>query len=405
MNQLDRIMELTGRPSAEDLDSIQSPFAATMMESCSTMQAKRIQDLFPHASRDACDLLVRLLQFNPKKRIRCGGAAPARRTRASRRCSAAPAAAPAAGAPAASEPAAAPPPPPPRSAEEALRHPYVNQFHNPDDEPSCSRVITIPINDNHKYTIAEYRDRLYQEIVKKKKELRRKLKEKEERRVGLRGCLAAGQRPAATPCCSARSLAGRCLPCAWRGRRRAGRSLRCQPGSRWGRELTRGCAHPPPPAGGAERRHQQQHARGAVIFARELSRAAGGGPGAVARCACAGAGAGSGAGFQVQGVAVGALRRRLLRRPALVGWCWPRTGGAVVQQASRVKRAANCRDDSLLWLVRACVGRLAEVAHVWPFVAAVFVPVRRCPLARCPAMGWLAASAWAVPCMMCMSTV
>ncbi len=70
MNQLDRIMELTGRPSAEDLESIQSPFAATMMESCSTMQAKRIQDLFPHASKDACDLLMRLLQFNPKKRIR-----------------------------------------------------------------------------------------------------------------------------------------------------------------------------------------------------------------------------------------------------------------------------------------------------------------------------------------------
>lgn len=39
------------------------------------------------------------------------------------------------------------------SAAEALRHPYVAQFHNPDDEPSCSRVITIPINDNHKYSI------------------------------------------------------------------------------------------------------------------------------------------------------------------------------------------------------------------------------------------------------------
>jgi serine/threonine protein kinase len=39
------------------------------------------------------------------------------------------------------------------SAAEALRHPYVAQFHNPDDEPSCSRIITIPINDNHKYSI------------------------------------------------------------------------------------------------------------------------------------------------------------------------------------------------------------------------------------------------------------
>lgn len=72
---------------------------------------------------------------------------------------------------------------PANSADEALRHPYVNQFHNPEDEPNCGRIITIPINDNHKYTIAEYRDRLYQEIVKKKKELRKKIKEKEAARA------------------------------------------------------------------------------------------------------------------------------------------------------------------------------------------------------------------------------
>ena len=30
MNQLDRILEVTGRPSAEDVASLQSPFAETM---------------------------------------------------------------------------------------------------------------------------------------------------------------------------------------------------------------------------------------------------------------------------------------------------------------------------------------------------------------------------------------
>lgn len=53
---------LAGRPCQEDLDAIQSPFAATMMESCSVTQAKRLSDLFPHASRDALDLLSKLLQ-------------------------------------------------------------------------------------------------------------------------------------------------------------------------------------------------------------------------------------------------------------------------------------------------------------------------------------------------------
>ena len=34
--------------------------------------------------------------------------------------------------------------------EEALAHPYVEQFHNIDDEPSHPSTITIPIDDNHK---------------------------------------------------------------------------------------------------------------------------------------------------------------------------------------------------------------------------------------------------------------
>jgi hypothetical protein len=53
-----------GRPSQEDLDAIGSPFASTMMESCSVTQAKHIADMFPHASEDALDLLVKLLQVS-----------------------------------------------------------------------------------------------------------------------------------------------------------------------------------------------------------------------------------------------------------------------------------------------------------------------------------------------------
>lgn len=36
------------------------------------------------------------------------------------------------------------------SAEKALEHPYVRQFHNPDDEPVCGKVVSIPIDDNTK---------------------------------------------------------------------------------------------------------------------------------------------------------------------------------------------------------------------------------------------------------------
>uniref|UniRef100_A0A7S0RHL1 Mitogen-activated protein kinase n=1 Tax=Pyramimonas obovata TaxID=1411642 RepID=A0A7S0RHL1_9CHLO len=141
MNQLDKIMEITGRPTQDDIDAIQSPFAATMLESLPPVRARSLRELFPTASPEAEDLLIRLLQFNPNKRI---------------------------------------------NAEEALRHPYVAQFHNPADEPYCEHVITIPINDNTKYSISEYRDKLYSEIVKRKKELRRRMREREQLR-GHRG--------------------------------------------------------------------------------------------------------------------------------------------------------------------------------------------------------------------------
>eukprot|EP01026_Neomeris_dumetosa_P026671 TRINITY_DN2174_c0_g1_i1.p1 TRINITY_DN2174_c0_g1~~TRINITY_DN2174_c0_g1_i1.p1 ORF type:complete len:442 (+),score=47.93 TRINITY_DN2174_c0_g1_i1:314-1639(+) len=136
MNQLDRIMEITGRPSEADIDAIQSPFAATMLDSLPPAGQKPLHRMFPNADRDALDLMQKLMQFNPEDRL---------------------------------------------SAEEALRHPYVRQFHNAADEPVRRHPILIPIDDNVKYTIQEYRDMLYNEIVKRKKELRRKQREREER--------------------------------------------------------------------------------------------------------------------------------------------------------------------------------------------------------------------------------
>ena len=50
----------------------------------------------------------------------------------------------------------------------------------------AASTITIPIDDNTKYTIAEYRDRLYMEIVKRKKEIRKRMKEKEAARAAAK---------------------------------------------------------------------------------------------------------------------------------------------------------------------------------------------------------------------------
>jgi mitogen-activated protein kinase 15 len=52
------------------------------------------------------------------------------------------------------------------TAEEALAHPYLAQFHVLEEEIVCLKAIEIPINDNEKGTVDDYRDKLYQNIVK-----------------------------------------------------------------------------------------------------------------------------------------------------------------------------------------------------------------------------------------------
>jgi len=131
MNQLDRIIEITGTPSAEDIDAVQSPFAATMLDSLRHTDPRDLADMFPNASADALDLLRLTLQFNPDLRI---------------------------------------------TAEEALKHPYVEAFHNEAQELDCEYIIQIAINDDEKLPIREYRDALYKEVVGGKSRRHRKSK-------------------------------------------------------------------------------------------------------------------------------------------------------------------------------------------------------------------------------------
>jgi len=128
MNQLDRIIDVSGKPSAQDIEAIRSPFASTILENLPQTNPKSLADLFPKASPTALDLLKRTLEFNPEKRI---------------------------------------------TAEEALKHPYVAQFHNDGDEPVCEREIKITIDDDVKYTIEDYRNQVYTDIMARRKEKNR----------------------------------------------------------------------------------------------------------------------------------------------------------------------------------------------------------------------------------------
>lgn len=128
MNQIDRVLEVTGRPIQEDLDFMNSPYAQQMLEHLPPTPRKNLRDTYPHASEEAIDFMTQTLQFNPIKRP---------------------------------------------TAEQALEHPYVAQFHNPEDEPVCERKADTALLDNKKFSVEEYRNKLYHDILARKKKAQR----------------------------------------------------------------------------------------------------------------------------------------------------------------------------------------------------------------------------------------
>lgn len=123
-NQLDLILEITGKPTQEDIESTNSDMAGSILDSLAPTTKKSMKEKFPRVSPEALDLLTKLLAFNPNKRP---------------------------------------------TAEETLEHPYLADFHNPNDEPVAQKTMTIPIDENRKASIREYRDELYKEIKRIKK--------------------------------------------------------------------------------------------------------------------------------------------------------------------------------------------------------------------------------------------
>jgi len=123
LNQLEKIMEVTGRPSSEDIEAINSPFAGSMLESLPDVEHRSMEEMFPKADEATLDFMTKLLEFNPDKRL---------------------------------------------TVEEALAHPYVDQFHsgNEEEEIICEKKIVIPIDDNKKLNVAAYRNELYQNVIK-----------------------------------------------------------------------------------------------------------------------------------------------------------------------------------------------------------------------------------------------
>lgn len=140
IGQIELILELIGKPKTEDVDSLDSESAWNVLNSQNIKQKHTFSSLFKGASKHCIDFQKRTLEFNPKKRI---------------------------------------------TIEEAQKHPFVEQFHNPEEETCCEKIIVIPISDTVKLSIKEYQHALYSDIIKKKKEQRKKWQAKYLQQLGI----------------------------------------------------------------------------------------------------------------------------------------------------------------------------------------------------------------------------
>eukprot|EP00479_Gromia_sphaerica_P013280 TRINITY_DN733_c0_g1_i4.p1 TRINITY_DN733_c0_g1~~TRINITY_DN733_c0_g1_i4.p1 ORF type:complete len:367 (+),score=83.84 TRINITY_DN733_c0_g1_i4:98-1198(+) len=98
IHQLNLIFGVLGTPKENDLDWITNDKALQYIQNLEPKAKVSFSHMFPKASPLSLDLLEKMLVFNPHKRI---------------------------------------------SVDEALKHPYLKQLHNPRDEPTCPEAFNF----------------------------------------------------------------------------------------------------------------------------------------------------------------------------------------------------------------------------------------------------------------------
>ncbi len=140
LNQIELILEVLGKPSYQDIKSIDSENALSIINSINIKNKRSFESFFKDQNPVTIDFLKKCLEFNPKKRI---------------------------------------------SVEKALEHPFVAQFHDSGEEKEIGRAVLYPIDDNHKLSIDKYREALYNDIHQKKKEQKNLWRKKYLKQLGI----------------------------------------------------------------------------------------------------------------------------------------------------------------------------------------------------------------------------
>jgi mitogen-activated protein kinase 15 len=123
LDQMERVVAFTGPPSASDIAAMKSEFAETMIASLTYGHPRMtLKQKLPTADADTIDFIEKMMVFNPEGRM----------------------------------PVAI-----------ALEHPFVAQFHNPDEEAVAEGPLKISLNDEKRYSVQDYRNKLYKNFLTK----------------------------------------------------------------------------------------------------------------------------------------------------------------------------------------------------------------------------------------------
>ena len=132
LNQVELILEVLGKPSESDLQGLNLESTMNIIKNIKLRSNKTFENYFKTDDKLALDFLKKSLTFNHKNRL---------------------------------------------TIEEALEHPFLENFRENDEYQVLNKVVEIPIDENTRFSTSVYQEALYNEIIRKKKEQRRKWKE------------------------------------------------------------------------------------------------------------------------------------------------------------------------------------------------------------------------------------
>ena len=120
-NQLELIFSLFGTPSDEDISAIPNARSRRMMDRQPKKPPKDLKSVFRGVNPKAIDLIQKMLEFSPNKRI---------------------------------------------TVEDALAHPYLERLHCPEDEPAADLLSAYDFQfEDESLTITGAKDLIYEEIL------------------------------------------------------------------------------------------------------------------------------------------------------------------------------------------------------------------------------------------------